>query len=74
MAKDYIKKIPTFIAFLKLLLVHIRVEIMLKFMVFFGSFLDAPVAHPLIDTLIFLKVPLPRKIVHLKKLIETCLL
>ena len=42
MVKDYIKKIPTFIAFFKLLLGHVKVEIMLKFMVFFGSFLDAP--------------------------------
>ena len=29
MIKDYIKKIPTFIAFFKLLLGHVKVEIML---------------------------------------------
>ena len=40
--QDYIKKIPTFIAFFKLLLGHAKVN----FIAFFGGFLDAsPPVH-----------------------------
>ena len=52
MVKDYIKKILTFIVFFKLIR-SCESGDYVNFMVLCGSFLDAPLAHPLINTLIF---------------------
>ena len=48
MIKDYIKKIPTFIAFFKLLLGHVKVKIMLISWCFLVIFWMRP--HPPIDS------------------------
>ena len=47
------KKIPTFIAFFKLLLGHVKVELILILWYFFGAFFGCAPTRPLIDTLVF---------------------
>ena len=53
MVKDSGKKNPTVIAFFKLFLHDVKLEVLLILRHFFGSFLDAPLTRPFIFTPIY---------------------